>query len=157
MEQDDKEIRYPETYRDPNSLKRKALLPTVVAASIPTVDGFTPTEAEVKLLRVLFDPIFTLKNPTIYEICEAAGIDSTATYYNALKKKGFVDTVKMYAVDPCKGKAKMYVQLLETHASNGSWPHLKALLAITGIYDEKINIEIEPVKTILRPGSGGNS
>lgn len=130
----------------------KPMIPSSVMVDIPVVDGFKPTPAEVDLLRVLMDADFTITNPTVPEICKRAGVHSTQTYYTAIKKPGFLKTLQMYALDPCKAKMPKLIDLLYKHAENGSWPHLKALLAITGAYTEGATLEVEQVRIITRPG-----
>lgn len=137
----------------------KPMIPTAVVATIgiPNVPGYKPTEAEVRLLRILLNPQYMKHNPDVRTICELAGVDSTQTYYNAIKKPGFCKVIQAYSVDPCKHRAKEYVAWLEKYAEQGSWPHLKALLAMTDIYREGIHIEVEQVRAIIKPGRAPNS
>lgn len=130
----------------------KAIIPTEVMSDImpPTISGYTPTDAEIKLLRVLFDPTFMMGDPSVQKICDVADV-SIQTYYNAIAKKGFSETIRRYAMDPCKGKAYKYVSWLEKYAGEGSPWHLKTLLALTDMYNEKVTVEEQQVRVILRP------
>lgn len=136
-------------------LSRRISDPRVAQVSLVTTDGdmpvvetYQPTPAERKLLEKLFDPKFM--TASISDICKAAGV-SRETYYQSVKKPGFVASIKAYALDATKGKAPRYVALAEKFAEEGSWPHLRALLAMSGVYDEKITIEAEPVRAVMRP------
>jgi hypothetical protein len=100
---------------------------------------YVPTLAERRLLDALLDPTNRLKNIT--EICQAAEV-SRALYYDAFDKPEFVE----YYLDLCREAVKQAVgpamRALLKEATRGSYPHLKMLLEMAGMYKETTRQEL---------------
>jgi hypothetical protein len=94
---------------------------------------YSPTLAEQKLIDVLLDPTNRLKSVT--ELCSLAGIDR-GTYYNAFKKPEFADYVKQQSLELLKRAVPAGMNALLKEATRGSYPHLKMLLEMAGMYKE---------------------
>ena len=94
---------------------------------------YVPTLAENKLLDVLLDPANRLKNVT--ELCTLAGIGRT-TYYEAFAKPEFAEYVKQQSLELLKRAVPAGMNALLKEATRGSYPHLKMLLEMAGLYKE---------------------
>lgn len=100
---------------------------------------YQPTNAEIRLLEVLVNPEFVGK--TITHICEVAEI-SRFTYYEAMKKDGFVNLVNDTTMDLIKGKASDVLNAAYKYAlKEKGHQDRKLLLTIAGIYSDKQEIE----------------
>lgn len=115
---------------------------------LPLAENYEPTPTARKLLAALYNP--DNAGIGVREICRVAGVGHDS-YYRLIRDPGFQASVKMYAVDATKGKAPAYVKMLEKFAAEGSSWHLKVLLAMSGVYDEKITVEGLPVNMVLMP------
>jgi len=107
----------------------------------PLTDGdkYKPTPAEEKLLAVLLNP--DLVSDSVTDKCQNAGI-SRQTYYEAMKKPGFMELVQGFRKEMLQAEIQDLIQVGIKEAKNGSYQHWKALMEMAGEYTPKTKTEV---------------
>jgi hypothetical protein len=106
---------------------------------------YTPTPAEMKLLKVFLNPENV--GVSITGKCEKAGI-SRNTYYEAMKKKDFVELLNHSTMEMLRGEMNDIIKVFAKKAKEGSYNHGKLLLEMGKMYtqhqvvDTNINADI---------------
>lgn len=95
---------------------------------------YEPTVAEEKLLAVLLNPEYI--HQTVVEKCKAADI-SRVTYYEAMKKPGFLKKVQGFRETALQAEVQDLIQVGIKEAKNGSFQHWKVLMEMAGEYAPK--------------------
>ncbi len=101
------------------------------------VESYEPTPAEAKLLRVLLDPEFA--TASMKEKIQAAGI-SHQKYYDCFKKPGFVKYLEGVSLELIKNDVAPLIHTGIKHAKAGNFQYWKALMEMTGLYVDKVEI-----------------
>lgn len=94
---------------------------------------YQPTPAEMRLLKVMLDPEAVGLNIT--DKCEKANI-SRNTYYEAMKKKKFVELLNVSTIDMLKGEMSDIIKVFAKKALEGSYNHGKLLLEMGKMYTQ---------------------
>ncbi len=95
---------------------------------------YLPTKAEERLLAVLTNPASRLW--PINEIWKAAKINKD-TYYKSIKKPGFRKLCDEVTREVLHNANTQAAHAFVREAVRGSYPHLKTLFEINGIYKPK--------------------
>lgn len=115
-------------------------------------DTYTPTTAEKKLLEVLINPQNVGKS--VQDLCNLAGV-SRNKYYDAMKKKPFVELVNTITMDLIKAKTSDVLNATYKFSlTERGHQDRKMLLTIAGIYVDKKETEISGGVNVNNPFTG---
>lgn len=106
--------------------------------SIDPLDIYMPTPREADLLAILTDPYHRMSS--VRNICERAGISRT-TYFNMLKKPGFMDYYRARIKLMVKEIGGQLVNLGIREARKGSFQHWKVLMEMAELHSDKKETE----------------
>lgn len=101
---------------------------------------YVPSPTEHRLLEVALDPFHRLAS--VSKQCELAGI-SRAHYYRLFNNREFVKYYNERLIDLIRAQSGQLVNIAVREARKGSFPHLKVLLEMGGLYAEKKTVEHE--------------
>lgn len=99
---------------------------------------YVPTPTEQRLLEVALDPFHRFASVT--KQCELADISRTH-YYRMFNNRDFVRFYNDRLIDLIKAQGGQLVNVAIKEARKGSFPHLKLLLEMGGLYVDKKMVE----------------
>lgn len=99
---------------------------------------YIPTDIEQRLLDVLTDPVHRMESIT--KQCELAGVNRKS-YYRAMDKPEFLEFYRERLLDVIRIHAGQLINVAVDQAKRGSFPHLKMLMEMGGLYVNQANVE----------------
>jgi hypothetical protein len=103
-------------------------------------DGYTPTPAEEKLLKILLNPEF--HGESRRQQCQQAGV-SHQTLYKALKKPSFNKLLKDMSLSMIQEYAAPLIQRGIKEALRGNYPFWKTVMEMSGMYRPEQGIDVK--------------
>ena len=107
-------------------------------------NDYIPTTGERKLLETLANPEYY--GSSITDICQVAGV-SRQTYYEAMKKPGFLDKYSQYMLEIVKASVADVIKATVRFGTGekANFQDRKMLLEIGGIYTQRLVSELQGV------------